>query len=120
MRDVLVAMKKAHAGEDERVKTCFTTLLKFCGNVVGNPGGKGQLQGWVGVEVGGSGPRCRLSTAGVSALAAAFETRPQGRAGSAASGRDAFHPTAAQLPPLCGSTHASTPWPPHHCATLSA
>lgn len=38
LRNVLVAMKKAHSGDGERVKACFQTLLKFCGNVATNPG----------------------------------------------------------------------------------
>ncbi|GAB4822019.1 hypothetical protein N2152v2_009065 [Parachlorella kessleri] len=38
MRDRLVAVKKGHPGEDERVKTCFQTLMKFCANVATNPG----------------------------------------------------------------------------------
>jgi hypothetical protein len=27
-------MKKAHPGQDERVKACWATLLKYCGNIV--------------------------------------------------------------------------------------
>ena len=32
-RQQLVAMKKSHLGEEERVKTCWATLLKYCGNI---------------------------------------------------------------------------------------
>ncbi|EIE21636.1 hypothetical protein COCSUDRAFT_30128 [Coccomyxa subellipsoidea C-169] len=37
LRDVLVGMKKAYANEDERVKACWATLLKYCGNIVRDP-----------------------------------------------------------------------------------
>lgn len=37
MRDLLVAMKKAHPGQDEGLKTAWTTLLKFVNNVGNNP-----------------------------------------------------------------------------------
>lgn len=40
MRALLVAMKKAHPGQDEALKTCWQTLLKMCGNVYNNPGEK--------------------------------------------------------------------------------
>lgn len=37
MRDRLVEMKKTHANEDDRVKTCWQTLFKLCANVANNP-----------------------------------------------------------------------------------
>ncbi|KAK9791864.1 hypothetical protein WJX73_008748 [Symbiochloris irregularis] len=37
LRKHLVNMKKAHAGEDERIKTCWATLMKYCGNIAQNP-----------------------------------------------------------------------------------
>lgn len=33
LRQLLVAMKKAHPSQDEQLKTCWNTLLKYCGNV---------------------------------------------------------------------------------------
>lgn len=33
LRTQLVGMKKAHAGEEERLKTCWATLMKYCGNI---------------------------------------------------------------------------------------
>ncbi len=33
-RAAQVGMKKAYANEDERVKACWATLLKYCGNIV--------------------------------------------------------------------------------------
>jgi hypothetical protein len=38
MRQALVALKKAHAGQDEGVRACLATLLKIVGNVAGAPG----------------------------------------------------------------------------------
>lgn len=38
MRALLVAMKKAHPGQDDALKTCWQTLLKMCGNVYNKPG----------------------------------------------------------------------------------
>lgn len=37
MRDLLVAIKKAHNGQDEAVKSCFQTMLKICANVAKGP-----------------------------------------------------------------------------------
>ncbi|CAL8469381.1 g8922 [Coccomyxa elongata] len=37
LRDVLVGMKKRYANEDERAKTCWATLLKYCSNIVKDP-----------------------------------------------------------------------------------
>ena len=56
MRDRLVALKKGHPGEDERVKTCFQTLMKFCANVATNPG-----------ELGGTGapPKVQVLLQGI-------------------------------------------------------
>ena len=42
MRALLVAMKKAHPGQDDALKTCWQTLLKMCGNVYNKPGEKGR------------------------------------------------------------------------------
>lgn len=38
MRGLLVEMKKARPGQDEGLKTCWTTLLKMCGNIHSHPG----------------------------------------------------------------------------------
>ncbi|KAK9831953.1 hypothetical protein WJX81_002741 [Elliptochloris bilobata] len=37
LRELLVGMKKRYASEDERVKTCWSTLLKYIGNVARDP-----------------------------------------------------------------------------------
>lgn len=37
MRGAQVGMKKRYASEDARVKTCWATLLKYCGNIVKVP-----------------------------------------------------------------------------------
>lgn len=37
LRQLLVAMKKAHPSQDEQLKTCWNTLLKYCGNVAQSP-----------------------------------------------------------------------------------
>ena len=76
MRQLLVDMKKAHPGQDEALKTCWSTMLKFCGNVATNPqvrwplAGSSSLQrrrpagcggvggGWVGVCVNGRACVC--------------------------------------------------------------
>ena len=38
LRALLVGMKKAHPGQDEAVALAFTTLAKFCSNVLSAPG----------------------------------------------------------------------------------
>lgn len=37
MRQLLVDLKKSHAGQDDGVRTCFTTLLKMISNVATAP-----------------------------------------------------------------------------------
>lgn len=37
LRPVLVEMKKAYPGEEERAKTAWTTMMKYIGNIVANP-----------------------------------------------------------------------------------
>ena len=33
LRAALVAMKKAYPGQDDRLQTCWQTLLRYCGNI---------------------------------------------------------------------------------------